>query len=241
MRYGFVSDVHANLPALEVALDALRDADALVFLGDAVGYGAHPNEVCNLLREHCAVAIVGNHDAAAVGRMDAAGYYEEALHALRWTQTVLTEENRAWLATLPYQQSAGGLLFSHGAPLVPEAFDYVFTSEAAEELASVFEALASVTFMGHTHLAFSYRIAPGEATTLLATDIRCVPPDKYCITVGSVGQPRDRDPRLSCGVWDDATLSFEYRRRPYDVAAAQRAIRAAGLAPMFADRLSLGV
>ena len=162
MRYGIFSDVHGNLEALTVVLEHLgkQSIDRYIFLGDAVGYGANPNEVCDLIRPLASVAIVGNHDAAVAGRMDYSEYYDAARHALDWCAQRMTPENMAWLKQLPYKQREGDVEFCHGAPLVPEVFDYLFGAEQVFELLDAFEELAPVTFIGHSHLTISFRIDP---------------------------------------------------------------------------------
>ena len=259
MRYAFVSDVHGNLEALQaifVLLDGQR-IDRTVFLGDAVGYGANPNEVCDLLRGRAAVAILGNHDAAVSGRMDYGAYYEAARFALTWCAQRMRPENLAWLQAMPYIVREGDLAFCHGAPVVPELFDYLFSVKQVADLLGSFDELAPVTFIGHSHLAIGFRLHPGPyadteagsqaAPPTAAVDalaggpIKHEPPAKLIITVGSVGQPRDRDPRACCGVFDTDTGIFDYLRTVYDVQTTRQKILDAGLPKMFGDRLILGM
>src|SRR6185437_13933187 len=127
MRYGFISDVHGNIEALDVVLKHLEQQtiDRYVFLGDAVGYGPNPNEVCDRIRALNALSILGNHDAAVAGRMDYGFYYDAARHALDWCAERMTPENMAWLKALPYKIREGDVEFCHGAPIAPEMFDYL--------------------------------------------------------------------------------------------------------------------
>ena len=243
MRYGIVTDVHGNLEALQACLTHLeqQNIDAWVFLGDAVGYGANPDEVCTLLRERCSISIVGNHDAAVAERMNFDAYYEAAKEAIVWCRGQLSEANRAWLGELPYKAEAQDVVFCHGAPVTPEAFDYVFGVEDVNLLISEADALASVSFIGHSHLAIAFEIEGEQVASIVESEFVCDPARRYIITVGSVGQPRDRDPRACCGVYDSETRRFAYHRVPYDIETARQKILDAGLSPIFADRLLLGV
>lgn len=244
MRYGIFSDVHGNLEALDVVLPWLRDqkCDAYVFLGDAVGYGANPNEVCDRIRPFANVSIIGNHDAAACGRIDFAEYYDAARQALSWTADQLTPENKAWLAALPFKVRHGEVEFSHGSPIRPEAFDYLFAPEQVEAMGAAVAELAPVTFIGHSHLTISFYVDLAcQVQPLIADIIDCSVDAKTIITVGSVGQPRDRDPRACCGVYDTETKVFTFQRMTYDVHAARQKILDAGLAPVFGERLLVGM
>ena len=243
MRYGIISDVHGNLEALSVVLEHLRtqNVDRYAFLGDAVGYGPNPNEVCDLIRGLNPIGIVGNHDAAVSGRMDYSGYYDAAKHALTWCAERMTPDNMAWLASLPYKVREGDVEFCHGAPIAPEMFDYLFGVEQVIELLGVIDQLAPVTFIGHSHLTISFRITPDNVTPMVFSQIACDPDAKYIITAGSVGQPRDRDPRTCCGVFDSDAQVFDYCRLDYDVHTTRQKIFDAGLAPVFGERLLVGV
>lgn len=243
MRYALISDVHGNLEALETVLEHLQviGCDKIAFLGDAVGYGPNPNEVCNLLRAHADISVLGNHDAAVAGRMEVDGYYEAAQQALTWCRSQLSDENMAWLRTLPYKVRQDNLEFCHGAPVVPEAFDYLFGVEQVMDLVDAFDTLAPVTFIGHSHLTISFRIEEQEVTSIVASELACDAIAKYIITVGSVGQPRDRDPRACCGLFDTQAQRFEYHRLNYDVQTTRQKIYDAGLAPVFGERLLVGI
>ena len=235
MLYALLSDVHGNMDALESVLDHLEQLpiDRYAFLGDAVGYGAEPNQVCNALRSRLDIAIVGNHDAAVSGRMNYGDYYEAARQALDWCSKQLSDKNRAWLRSLPYKHREGFLEFSHGAPLAPEMFDYLFTPEQVIDLLDAVDELADVTFIGHSHLTISFKIEADTVTPIMAPEIHCEPGAKYIITVGSVGQPRDRDPRACCGTFDTDTRMWTYHRLEYDMFSTRRKILAAGLSPVF--------
>ncbi len=243
MRYGIISDVHGNIEALGAVLDFLdgQKLDRIAFLGDAVGYGPNPNEACDRLREVVDVAVVGNHDAAVCGRMDYSEYYEAAREVLDWCAKRLTKENLDWLAGLPYKVREDFTEFCHGAPAAPEMFDYLFAPEQVVDLLEATDDLAEVTFIGHSHLTISFQIEKETITPLMVSELECRPGAQYHLTAGSAGQPRDRDPRSCCGIFDTETRLFQYHRLEYDVMATRQKIIDAGLAPVFGERLLVGM
>jgi diadenosine tetraphosphatase ApaH/serine/threonine PP2A family protein phosphatase len=244
MRIAILSDVHANLEALtEVERTiAERGVDLVVSLGDVVGYGASPNECCEIIHRLAGVALLGNHDAAVTGRMDYAFYYDAARHALDWTAGVLRPEHRAWLAGLPYASRIDEVGFSHGSPLQPEAYDYILASEQATELIPVLETLPRVTFIGHSHLTKVFALQAGsDVIEVSGRKFRLRPGYKYVVTVGAVGQPRDYDNRACFVIHDTEARSVEYVRVPYDIETSAQRIFAARVAANFGRRLFLGV
>jgi diadenosine tetraphosphatase ApaH/serine/threonine PP2A family protein phosphatase len=244
MRCLVLSDIHANIDALDgVLADAARHGDLpLLLLGDLVGYGAEPNAVIDRLRDLAvAAAIRGNHDRAACGLDDGESFNEAARASAAFTARVLTERNREYLRTLP----AGPLAVSdlteicHGTPFDEDA--YVFDEmDAAYALRAASRPLC---LFGHTHAPFGARlrgedlefleVAAGEA--VIVTDAA-----RLLVNVGSVGQPRDGDPRASYGVLDEDTRTITCYRVEYPVERAQARIRDAGLPEALARRLGLG-
>jgi len=243
MRYGLFSDVHGNLEALTVVLEAFGslEVDHLVFLGDAVGYGANPDEACSLIRARAELCVVGNHDAAVSGRMSYGEYYDAAREALDWCAARIAPENQAWLRELPYKERRDFVEFCHGAPMTPQDFEYLFTGDQLADLLEDREALAPVTFVGHSHLTTCFKLEQDAITAFVAPEVHCTPDAKFIITVGSVGQPRDRDPRACFGVFDADTRVFTFHRVDYDVQSARKKILDAGLSQVFGDRLLVGV
>ncbi|MEI7703618.1 MAG: metallophosphoesterase [Deltaproteobacteria bacterium] len=244
MRIAVLSDVHANLEALTEVERAIaeRRVDLVASLGDVVGYGASPNECCDIVRRLAKVALVGNHDAAVSGRMDYGFYYDAARQALDWTAGVLRPANRDWLAGLPYADRLGEVGFSHGSPLRPESFDYILAREQAAELLPVVETLPRVTFIGHSHLTKAFALRAGsQALEVSGHRFRMRPGYRYVVTVGAVGQPRDYDNRACFVVHDTEEATVEYVRVPYDIETAAQRIFAARVAPNFGRRLFLGV
>lgn len=243
MRTAILTDIHSNLPALEEVLAVCRDVgvERYVCLGDTVGYGAQPNECCDLVRERASFSLLGNHDAAVAGRMNYDYYYDAARDALDWTRGRLSAANRAWLASLPYTVREGPVEYCHGSPLEPEQYEYIFLLEQAEELVPVVADLAEMTFIGHSHLPRAYAISPDGARSVLAERVELKAGWKYVVSIGSVGQPRDGDPRSCFGVLDDEARTLTYHRVHYDIDRCASRILEAGLSAHFARRLYAGV
>lgn len=243
MRLGIFSDVHSNLEALQAVVAAYRELgiDRYICLGDVVGYGASPNECCQIVRDLAQVVVLGNHDAAVTGRMDYSFYYDAARHALDWCAAQLTSENMRWLKQIPYTAEENGLGFSHGNPLAPENFDYIFTLDQAADLLPHFDRLKDVQFIGHSHLTKSFALSQEEVNEVVARRFGLRRARKYVLTVGSVGQPRDYDARACFTVFDTETRVFEFHRVEYDMESAARKIFDADLAVNFGKRLFLGV
>ena len=243
MRYGIISDIHGNLEALNESVKALSKEriDRYSCLGDVVGYGANPEECAQIVRQLVQVSIVGNHDAAVSGRMDYSYYYDAARHALDWCRKQVSPETLEWLKGLPYSQREGELEFCHGSPIQPEEFEYIFTKEKAKELLRFRDQLSWVTFIGHSHLTRSFAIGTDEAYNVKGPEFVVRKDFKYIITVGSVGQPRDYDPRSCCAVFDTDTGQFRYVRSEYNIEAQMKKIIAAGLAYNFGARLLVGI
>jgi diadenosine tetraphosphatase ApaH/serine/threonine PP2A family protein phosphatase len=244
MRIGIISDIHGNLEALEAVLRELElhQLDEIVCLGDVVGYGASPNECCQLVREHCSFTLLGNHDAAACGRMDFGAYYDQARNALQWTRDTLTASHLDWLTGLPYEVWRGEQHYCHGSPVDPAAFEYIFSPQQARALHAHKEALGHITFIGHSHLCKVFALhGDHEVSEVLSAQFRLRRHERYILSVGSIGQPRDYDPRASFVIWEDDTEQLSFYRLGYDIERAASKILLANLAPQFARRLYLGI
>ncbi len=246
MRYLILSDIHANIDALDSVLSAAgpRDWDRVVVLGDLVGYGAEPNEVIDrILALDPMMVIRGNHDKAACGIDDGSSFNAIARTAAQWTMATLTGANREYLRALPAGPATidETLEICHGAPFDED--HYIFDSEDGTRALDA--ATRPLCLFGHTHLPVVFErdaarydgFAPGNEAD---TDIRMDPGVSYLINVGSVGQPRDGDPRAAFGVYDAEHGLLRLRRVPYPVAQAQRRILDAGLPPSLASRLGIG-
>ncbi len=244
MRIAIFSDVHANLEALTAVLRAYdkERIDQYVCLGDVVGYGASPNQVCNIVRQISAHTILGNHDAAVAGRMDYSYYYEAARHALDKHAAELSRENMAWLRSLPYKVSETRYAFCHGSPVNIEEFEYIFALEQAQRtLVPHFGDFEDVIFVGHSHLCRAFAYTPERAYECVANKFEIRPGHKYVISVGSVGQPRDNDARASYTIFDTEAMTFEFLRVEYDIETSARKIFETDLEPNFGHRLFRGV
>lgn len=247
MRLGIFSDVHANVEALSAVLEALRrdPPDVYYCLGDVVGYGGSPDICASMVRETAAVTILGNHDAAVAGRMDYSYYYDAARRALDLHASLLSEENLAWLRSLPYKHVVGdtGVHLCHGSPARIEEFDYIFAPEQARECLPYYEDLGHLTLIGHSHLCKVFELTETEVIELQGPPKSFIlrPDRKYIVSVGSVGQPRDYDNRASYVTYDTETREFTFRRVEYDIETAAQRIFDARLERNFGHRLFIGV
>ncbi len=263
MRIGIFSDTHANVEALTAVLGAFKreGVDKYVCLGDTVGYGANPNECCDMVRDVAAFTILGNHDAAVAGRMDYSYYYDAARQALDLHASILSPENMRWLQTLPYEVREGGadaqpngngqgqgknkhdhvVAFVHGSPVNIEEFEYIFAPEQAARCLPEWARLGDVTFIGHSHLCKSFALSQDDVHEVVAQKFELRPGHKYIISVGSVGQPRDYDNRASYTIYDTEKRVFEFKRVAYDIDSAAQKIFSAKLERNFGNRLFIGV
>ena len=230
--FAIISDIHGNLEALEaiVAEGTRLGVKEWFCLGDVVGYGANPNECLDLVREHCEVVIKGNHDEAAVQDDPATSFNPWAAEAVRWTRQALTHESKRYLWTQPLRHETDLATFVHATPIAPEMWHYILNDADAQANATGFS--TPLCFVGHSHQPGAY---------LIREETEALP--RYVVNVGSVGQPRDGDPRACMVVVRAAEdgRDVEFVRVDYDVAAAQRKIRAAGLPEVLAERLALGL
>jgi diadenosine tetraphosphatase ApaH/serine/threonine PP2A family protein phosphatase len=242
MRVAVISDIHSNLPALEAVLaDVDRESpDEIWCLGDIVGYGPQPNECADLVRERSALSLCGNHDLAVLGAIDVGDFTGDAGTAARWTTGVLGEPQAEWLGELSPLGDRPGVELYHGSPRDP-VWDYVLSEQVA--LASILETVMPLVLVGHSHVALalgwdgaelSGGLAPGGTEVDLAAG-------RWLLNPGSVGQPRDGDPRAAWLLIDDAAGHAAFRRVPYPVEETQAAIRERGLPEGLASRLAHGV
>ncbi len=240
MRVAVLTDIHSNAPALEAALDAVGDFDQLWVLGDIVGYGPHPNEVVERLRGLDAVAVQGNHDAAVLGRIPTGTFNDLARTAVEWTAEVMTPENLDWLAEQPETRVEGDFTLVHGSPRDP-IWEYLFSVPAARINLAAFE--TPFCIVGHTHHPLVFRDDDGQVEALFPDDGYTLELDaRRCIlNPGSVGQPRDGDPRACAMTIDTEAAEARWLRYDYDIPATQEAIRATALPARLADRLEMGV
>jgi predicted phosphodiesterase len=243
MRAAVISDIHSNLQALEAVLEAIdaSGADEIWCLGDLVGYGADPEACIDLVRERASIVLSGNHDLAAIGAIPIDVFTSGAAVAVRWTTEKLPGEQRRWLAGLSPSGSRSGAWLYHGSPRDP-VWEYVNSALAADLCLD--EANHPLILVGHTHTALSFSRRPGEPATGEARrggseiDLRGA---EWILNPGSVGQPRDNDPRAAWLLLDLSEGVCSFRREEYDIPGAQAAIREAGLPESLAVRLREGV
>jgi diadenosine tetraphosphatase ApaH/serine/threonine PP2A family protein phosphatase len=243
MQYLVISDIHANLEALEAAIAAAPPCDHVLVLGDLVGYGADPNAVVDRIRAFPAATIIrGNHDKVAAGLEDATGFNHLARHAVEWTRTTLTDGNRDWIAALPTGPIAIDALaeICHGTPFDEDV--YLFDDMEARR---AFRAMQRpLCLFGHTHVPTVFRcgdeleyVGPPRGARF---DLTVDSGSQYLVNCGAVGQPRDGDPRAAFGVLDTEAATVRVLRVPYDLSSAQSKIIAAGLPEVLAQRLGTG-
>jgi predicted phosphodiesterase len=246
MRILVLSDLHSNGTALDAVLDAAKARwDISVCLGDVVGYGPDPNYVTARLRELGTQTIRGNHDKAVTGLMATDDFNPVAKAAVDWTRAELQPEHLAWLSALPSGPlESDGIVLVHGA--LQDEDEYVFTP--AQALDGLLDSAAAVTFFGHTHHqgGFSYldsllevlQIRPRASESFAA--LRIEPPRRYLLNPGSIGQPRDGDPRAAFAIADLEHHVVEFWRVGYDITVVQERMRAAHLPEPLIQRLHVG-
>jgi predicted phosphodiesterase len=245
VRYFILSDLHANSEALDAVVDhAAGRYDQVICCGDLVGYGADPNRIVEWVRAHCPVTVRGNHDKACTGLDDLEWFNPVAKAAALWTQQTLTPENAEWTRSLPKGPlTVDGFQVVHGAPFDED--EYVL---AADEAGQAFNYLETrLAFFGHTHVQGGFIWNHSRVETIPRTSSRTdrqtmeIDPEcAYLVNPGSAGQPRDGDSRAAYCLYDSDAGMVTYFRVPYDIEAAQKKIRDAGLPPILADRLIVG-
>ncbi len=245
MQLALISDIHGNLEALHAvlkAIDALKP-DAIWCLGDVVGYGPQPQACVESVQQVASLCLAGNHDLAVAGRLDLEDFTETAQAAIRWHQRLLPQPTLSWLASLPSLLIQDGITLAHGSPRSP-IWEYVADAGVAAENADSFD--TEICLIGHSHAAIAWRLTearwwgrahlqrrpPGEALSLVQ--------HRWLLNPGSVGQPRDRDPRASFALLDTANQTWTWHRQDYDIAAVAEAILAAGMPDKLAHRLYHG-
>jgi diadenosine tetraphosphatase ApaH/serine/threonine PP2A family protein phosphatase len=241
VKYVIISDIHANLEAFEAARKEIGkiSPDKILCLGDLVGYGASPNECVEAAREISDLTVAGNHDFGAVGRTDIAYFNMYAREAILWTARALKQDNFDFLCGRPLTEIVDDKIrIVHATPRDPERWNYIFSHEQALE---EFDAFAEqVCFIGHSHQPIIYEMMDRE--TLIVNNDRVKVRDgrRYLVNVGSVGQPRDGNPKAAICVYDLDESEITIKRVEYDVEEAKKRITEAGLPAVLANRLSWG-
>jgi predicted phosphodiesterase len=237
MRIAIISDIHGNLEALQVVRQYLQEnkIEEIYCLGDIVGYGANPNECLEMVAQISSLIVVGNHDHAAIGLTNVNYFNDYAKISTYWTYSVLSAANKNFISTLDFTRYRDRILLVHATPSNPSLWHYVLTEQDAR---NEFESFTqNVCFIGHSHLPviFSNNLGFIKAQNYILSE-----QDKYIVNVGSVGQPRDGNPKTCFCVYNSDTGQLEYVRLSYDVALTQEKIVRAGLPVYLADRLLNG-
>ncbi len=232
MKVAILSDIHANLEALQASLLAIKElkVDRVVCLGDIVGYGPDPDECVGLVRENCDAILLGNHDEAVVQPNISERFNDYARWAVEWTSEHISSDNKKFLAALPRTHTEGKILYAHSSPKDPEKWTYIFSKEDAEEQFHGFE--QDVCFVGHTHHPALF--CEDEEGTPFSADHR------FIVNVGSIGQPRDGNPKSCFGLFDDEKWEFRHVRAAYDVQRTATKIATSGLPALLGERLLYG-
>ena len=246
MRIVIVADVHSNLEAFQAVLAHASASggggpiDRLWCLGDIVGYAADPRACIELLRRYPHAAVVGNHDLAAIGGLATDDFNAAAARAAAWTGERLSAEDRRYLSSMTFVVVEDDFTLVHGSLRHPE-WEYLLSTDAAEEHLRLQDTPYSL--VGHSHVPFVAAERGGSPPTITPLDdgdVVTLGDGRLIINPGGVGQPRDGDPRASCAVYDGEASTLTLHRVEYDLKAAQRKIREAGLPPYLAERLAHG-
>jgi predicted phosphodiesterase len=244
MRILLLSDVHANLTALDAVIKDAGDFEQVWCLGDVVGYGPEPNECISRLREFDLICLAGNHDLAVAGKLGLWDFTKNAREVIFWTRHSLTTSNLDWLSSLPATPLAvgHGITLVHASPRNP-TWEYIVTREIARDNLALLE--TPICLNGHSHLPIIFR-KPWDGLKILEeplpanTPIQLKTYDQIFVNPGSVGQPRDEDPRASYALLDLDTMTLTHRRVPYDFTATQKLMKQAKFPDRLIRRLRFG-
>jgi predicted phosphodiesterase len=241
MRCLILSDIHGNLQAFEAVLADAGEFDMVWCLGDVIGYGPQPNQCIEKLKGFSCICVAGNHDLAAINKLDISAFNPDALRACLWTREQLTLANWAFVESLPERLFRDDFTLVHGSPRHP-IWEYVSHEVVAAASFPHFD--TTYCLVGHTHVPIIYRYAGSsvncDAYAWPLNEPMALTEDRLLINPGAVGQPRDGDPRASYVVLDDEKNVIEYRRVEYDVEATQHLMSSLGLPGRLAARLSVG-
>ncbi len=245
MRIAILSDIHANVVALEAVLRAAGTYDALWNLGDTIGYGPRPNECVALIQHHARLSIAGNHDLASLGKLNLADFNHDARIANLWNGEQLLPEYRAFLEDLPTQMPVDETYrIAHGSPRDP-VWEYVLSaSQAYDNFLAYFD--EQVCFIGHSHVPLVFQMQPNgvvhEPYVPGSGHVLALKPgERYIINPGSVGQPRDQNPRAAYAILDTAAHTVQFHRVEYDIEQTQEQMREAHLPQALIRRLQYGM
>ena len=247
MRILIISDIHANLTALQAVLEHAQDQwDVIWFLGDMVGYGPDPNECVQELQKYNHIALSGNHDQAVLGNLAIKSFNREAKYAISWTQEAISSETRSYLESLPSKQIEDVFTLAHASPRYP-VWEYILDPMTASENFNWFE--TDHCLVGHTHVPVIFeerlngfrKVNVRPANYSRRQETFTLGPERLIINPGSVGQPRDSDPRAAYALLDTEAMVWSYQRVPYPVREVQERMEKCGMPKRLVNRLAYGV
>jgi len=238
VKLAVISDIHSNFAALRTCFEYINKIkpDKIVCLGDIVGYGPRPNECIELVREHCQICLMGNHDHAVLGLTDTYYFNQYAREAINWTRRTLTIRNKAYLEGLPFSHHENEILLVHSTPDHPEDWHYILSEYEANQHLNIIS--QKICFVGHSHIPVVYGTdSPSRYEEEIKLNLK---KERFIVNVGSIGQPRDGDPRLCFALFDSETSMLKYVRLEYPISETYDEILENQLPPFLAMRLSAG-
>jgi len=241
MRLAIVSDIHGNLEAFTSVLRDIESqkVDRIHFLGDVVGYGCNPAACLELVNKLCDTKLMGNHEFAVLGRLSTEQYAAAAKEVAEWTQTQLSDFELACLEEFELSRAVDDLFFVHASPCEPDQWRYILDEQSAQLAFDHFD--QSICFFGHSHVPVVFtENTDGPPRKRVGHSFQPNEDDRYLINVGSVGQPRDKDPRACYVTFDTCERDLEYHRVEYDIARTQQKMASANLPQVLIDRLTIG-
>jgi len=242
MKLAFISDIHANLEALEAVIADIdtKSVDAIYCLGDVVGYGANPNECVDIVSKRCKGVLLGNHDAVATGLLTTQHFNVHARIAIEWTAEALTSDNKKFLAAQPLAKTIDNLTMVHATPYQPGMWYYITSLEEAYFNFQSFD--TKICLVGHTHIPMIIALDEEEIYVHQEKQISYKGRDKLrlLVNIGSVGQPRDRNPESSYGILDTDEEKLSLYRVPYDIAKTQSKMKKIKMPDFLVNRLAEG-
>lgn len=240
MKIAIISDIHGNYDALESVLeniDTQGNVEKIYCLGDLIGYGAQPNECVEKIREIGCDTVAGNHDFASVGKLSFEFFNTFAKQSAMWTRDTLTDENIEWIKGLEYLKILDSVTLVHGTPFSPEMFHYISTLNDAQ--VSFEEMKTDICFVGHSHVPIVF-FDTNPISYVVKDEIRVTSEEKTIVNVGSVGQPRDENPKACYALFDSEEMVIKLVRVSYDIESAVSKILEAGLPEILGARLKEG-
>ncbi|MBI5206308.1 MAG: metallophosphoesterase family protein [Candidatus Firestonebacteria bacterium] len=243
MKYAVIADIHSNIEAFQAVIEEINKEkpDQYLFLGDLVGYGANPNECAQLFSTLKCQAVMGNHDYASLHITNINMFNPNARIALQKTYKIISESTRNLLCSFRLKIEAQNYILVHANPSHPTDWSYMLSIEDAHDNFTYFS--SSICFVGHSHVPWIIGLSPDNSVSMeyKSKSYNLKPEWRYIVNVGSIGQPRDHDPRACFVLWDSETNNINIRRIDYNIGLAQKKIMDAGLPEFLADRLSYGV